>query len=71
MPPVFLIRKRHILYKLAAAGAVSPESARTLDDAGVLNPDAFMFFTDILVRKGIICRTTDDRYYLPERKVTG
>ena len=68
MPPVFLIRKRHILYKLAVAGAVSPESARTLDDAGVLNPNAFVFFTDMLVRRGFICRTADGRYYLPEKK---
>lgn len=68
MPPVFLIRKRHILYKLAVSGAVSPESARTLDDAGVLNPNAFIFFTDMLARKGFICRTADGRYYLPEKK---
>ena len=66
MPPVFLIRKRVILYRLAAAGAVSPESAKTLAEAGVLNPNGLKMFTDILVRQGVICRTADGRYYLPE-----
>ena len=53
-----------IIGKLRACGAVSAETALTLADAGVRNPDGFSHITDWLVRKGMLKRTPDGRYYL-------
>ncbi|MBQ7622529.1 MAG: hypothetical protein IJS66_02175 [Bacteroidales bacterium] len=63
-PPIPLIRKRVIVKSLAACGATSESSAKSLSEAGVLNPDCFRRITDRLVRKGVIHRTPDGRYYL-------
>lgn len=64
MPPVFLIRKRYITSKLLKSGAVSPETAKTLAEAGVFNPNTLPYFTYLLVKKNIIGRTEDGKYYL-------
>ena len=64
-PPVLLIRRNHIMLKLAAAGANSPETAVTLAEAGVMNSKGFKRFTDFLVGRGIIHRTEDGKYYCP------
>ena len=60
------MRRNLILRKLIIAGADSPETAVTLAEAGVINPDAFTRLNDWLVRKGWIRRTADGRYYLPQ-----
>jgi len=62
-PPVLLIRRNHIILKLAAAGATSPETAVTLAEAGVMNSNAFKRLTNYLVGRGVIQRTADGRYY--------
>lgn len=62
-PPIPLIRKSVIMKRLKACGAVSEETARTLAEAGVINPDAFRRITDRLVKTGSIHRTSDGRYY--------
>ena len=62
-PPVLLIRRNHIILKLAAAGATSPETAVTLVEAGVINTNTFKRLTDYLVKRGVIQRTADGRYY--------
>jgi len=62
--PVPLIRKNVIVKKLAACGADSEKTAKTLAEAGVINPNGFRRITDRLVRMGIIHRTPDGRYYV-------
>lgn len=63
-PPIPLIRRNHIIKQLRACGATSPETARTLSEAGVINPNRFKRITERLVRTGEIQRTGDNRYYL-------
>ncbi len=63
-PPVPLIRKNVILRKLTAAGAVSPETAVTFREAGVINPDLFPAVTRSLIKLGKLVKTADDKYYI-------
>ncbi len=64
MPPIPLIRKKHIVRRLTVCGAVSPETAKTLDEAGVINPTWFKPVTNWLVKTGVIKKTSDNRYYI-------
>ena len=63
-PPIPLIRQKVIVRKLKASGAVSAETAKTLSEAGVFNPNAFARITERMVIKGIIKRTSDGKYYV-------
>ncbi|MCR5041968.1 MAG: hypothetical protein K6C36_07735 [Clostridia bacterium] len=63
-PPIPLIRKNTIVGKLKACGAVSEETAKTLAEAGVINPDGFRKITERLVETGSIRRTSDGKYYV-------
>jgi len=63
-PPIPLIRKNMILKKLKACGATSEEMAKTLEEAGVINPDGFKIITERLVRNGTIYKTDDGKYYV-------
>ena len=63
-PPIPLIRKNVIIKKLTVCGAYSEATARTLADAGVINPNGFKRITERLVRIGSIHRTSDGRYYV-------
>ena len=63
-PPIPLIRKNVILKKLRDCGATSEKTARTLAEAGVINPNGFKHITELLVRQGAIHRTSDIRYYV-------
>lgn len=63
-PPIPLIRRNPILRQLRAYGAVSQETAKTLTEAGVVNPDAFRKITERLIKTGVIRRTPDGRYYI-------
>ena len=62
-PPVLLIRRNLLILKLSAAGAGSPETAVTLEQAGVGNSRVARKFADVLVKRGIIRRTKDGRFY--------
>ena len=62
--PVLLLRQKLILKKLRNCGAVSEESAKTLKEAGVFNPDAFPRVLEDLVNKNILIRTGAQKYYL-------
>ena len=64
MPPIPSIRKKHIVQKLIARGAISPETACTLADAGVINPNAFSAVTKRLVSSGVLGETADGRYWV-------
>lgn len=63
-PPIPLIRRNVIVNRLRACGATSERTARTLADAGVINPNGFKRITDRLVKTGVIHGTPDGRYYV-------
>ena len=63
-PPIPLIRRNVIVKKLRACGAVSEETAKSLAEAGVINPDGFKRITDRLVATGVIHKTSNEKYYV-------
>jgi len=63
-PPIPLIRKKVIVKQLKSCGADSPETAKTLAEAGVINPNGFKRITERLVKSGIIKRVGEDKYYV-------
>ncbi len=63
-PPVILIRKKVIIKRLRESGATSPETAKTLADAGIINPNVLPGVTERMVKKGIINKTADGKYYI-------
>ena len=63
-PPIPLIRRNHIIQQLKACGATSPGTAKTLSEAGVINPNRFKRITDRLVKTGEIKKTEDNKYYI-------
>lgn len=63
-PPIPLIRRNVIIKKLKACGATSAESAKTLAEADVINPNGFKRITDKLVETNVIHKTVDGKYYL-------
>lgn len=63
-PPIPLIRRNHIISQLKACGAVSPETAKTLSEAGVIHPNGFKRITERLVKTGVLQRTGDNKYYV-------
>ena len=64
--PVLLLRQKLILKKLRSCGAVSEDSAKTLKEAGVFNPDAFPRVLEDLVNKKKVVRTNSQKYYLAD-----
>ena len=63
-PPIPLIRKNIIVKQLTDCGATSEATARTLAEAGVINPNGFKRITERLVKTGVIHRTPDGKYYV-------
>ena len=63
-PPITLIRKNVIIKQLTACGATSESTAKTLAEAGVINPDGFKRITEHLVKSGVIHKTSDNKYYV-------
>lgn len=61
--PVPLIRRNHIIDRLRKAGALSPETAVTFREAGVINPDGFRRVTGMMIRTGLLGQA-GERYYL-------
>ena len=64
VPPLPLIRRKVIVKKLRNCGAVSAETAKTLAEAGIINPNIFPGVTERMIKKGTINRTTDGKYYV-------
>jgi len=58
------LRRKLIVNGLRKSGAVSPETAKTLAEAGVELPDAFPEYTEKLAFYEIINRTEDGRYWI-------
>jgi predicted transcriptional regulator len=63
---VFAMRKKMITDALKAAGACTPETARTMAEAGLEHPELFTEYTRQLTDLGVIRRTENGRYYLAE-----
>lgn len=61
-PPIPLIRRSVIIKRPRKCGADSAETAMTLAEAGVINPNAFSRITEKLVEQGVIHRTADGKY---------
>lgn len=49
---------------LVKAGAKSEETAKTLKDAGVVNPDSYAEYTEKLVGMGSLGKTKDGRFFV-------
>ncbi len=61
---VFALRKKMILEALADSGAKTEETAKTLQEAGVKNPEIFAEYTEKLVTMGLLKKTSDGRFYV-------
>ena len=64
IPAASVIRHNAIITKLKKCGAVSPETAKTLEEAGVPFPKGAPRVTEVMVRRGKIHQTPDGKYYL-------
>ena len=62
--PIPLIRKNLILKRIKECGAVSYDTAKTLAEANVLNPNGFKPVTNRMVEQGVLGKTSDGKYYL-------
>lgn len=62
--PAFCFRKKMIKSKLENIGAFSWETAVTLEEANVFNPNAFPRLTQSMVDDGVLGMTSDQKYYL-------
>ena len=60
----FAMRKKLILGALEKSGANSPETAKTLEEASVPNPDMFEEYTEKLVFLEIIRKTEDGKFFI-------
>ncbi len=68
-PPIPLIRKNHILKKLKQAQAFSEDSAKSLVEIGIINPFAFPNITKRMLKREIIKRTEEGKYYINLKKM--
>lgn len=59
-----MLRKKIILKRFKACGAISEESAKTLEEAGVFNPNAFPRVTEDLVKQNKMVKTKSRKYYI-------
>lgn len=64
VPPVLLIRKKRIISLLMRANAYSADTARRLDEIGLVNPYIMPRLTMRMVRRNEISVTEDGKYYL-------
>ena len=62
--PALLLRRKVIIKKLQQSGAVSEATAKTLEEAGVFNPNAFSRVTEHMVENNILAKTQTGKYYL-------
>ena len=60
----FAMRKKLILRALEKSGAKSPETAKTLAEAGVENPELLPEYTEQLVDFEMIHKTADGKYWI-------
>ena len=60
----FALRRKLITDALEKCGARTPETAKTLAEAGVENPDLFEEYTEKLVLYEVLRKTPEGKYYL-------
>ncbi len=58
------LRKKIITDALKRSGATSAETAKTLAESGVENPDLFPEYTEQLDGYGFVHRTADGKYWV-------
>ena len=63
-PAFIMMRKTSIIKLLKKSGAVSLESAKTLDEIGLFLPSILKRVVREMVLEQIIGKTSDNRYYL-------
>ncbi|MBQ6495041.1 MAG: hypothetical protein IJI49_03465 [Bacilli bacterium] len=63
-PPIPLIRMRYIIKKLTKCNAFSEDTAKTFSEAGIINPNGFNNINERLIKKNILIKTKDNKYYL-------
>ncbi|MBQ4263296.1 MAG: hypothetical protein IJB83_03515 [Bacilli bacterium] len=61
---IYLLRRNLIIKKLYLCGAISEETAKTLEEVGVGKPDRFVRINDKLQKQKILVKTKDNKYYL-------
>ncbi len=66
--PVPLLRRMIIIKRLKRNGAISEETAKTLQEVGILNPTWFPKVTDKLLKDKVLVRTKDNKYYLNKKQ---
>ena len=62
--PILKMRMKKIIYLLDKANAYSEESAKGINEIGLMNPNFLRGAVRILVTKGIISKTHDEKYYI-------
>lgn len=65
-PPIPLIRRRQIVKKLINAGAVSADTAKTLDEAGIFKGIGLIISR--LEDRGVLVKVNGERYYVDVNK---
>jgi len=63
-PPIPLIRKKIIIKKLTKNNAISEENAKTLAEAGIINPNGFKKVTEKMIEQQALIKTKEGKYYL-------
>ena len=61
---VYIKRKTTILKKLFNCGATSYDTAKTLSEAGVRNPEGFSGITLRMIKKGTLKKNDNGKYYI-------
>ena len=61
---VMALRKKIITDALKSSGATGPETAKTLAEAGVENPELLPEYTEQLVDFEMIHKTADGKYWI-------
>ena len=62
--PVLLLRRKMLVKKLRQNGAILEENAKTLEEVGVFNPNAFPKINEKLVKDNVLVKTKNNKYYL-------
>ena len=58
-----LIRRNYVIRKLRKCGVLSPETAVTFQQAGIINPNGFRRVTRVMLKRGTLA-VVGYRYYL-------
>ena len=62
--PMLKMRMKKIVYLLENANAFSEESAKGINEIGLMNPNFLSNAVRLLVANGTIIKTDDAKYYL-------